>query len=133
MRPIDPAEISALLDGELPPDRAQEVRLAISEDTSLRHAYQELAAMDADLKISAAQAMFHPQLVLPASEIAYGVRIFFASLILVILRFVMKLSPPQWATVLSVALLAVVLGWLMWRLLQVSEEECLLASRSGGV
>ena len=123
MRRIDPAEISALLDGELPPDRAQEVRLAIAEDASLRRVYQQLAAMDADLKASAAQAMFQPQVVLPAPEIAYGVRIFFTSVILVILRLTMKLSPPQWATVLSIALLAVVVGWLLRRLLQVSEED----------
>ncbi len=133
MKPIVPAEISALLDGELPPDRAEEVRLAIDQDASLLRVYQELTTMDADLKASAACAMFQPQVIMPAAEDGYGLRILFATIILVILRLAMKLSPPQLATMLSIALLAVVVGWLLRRLVQISEEECLLLAADGSV
>jgi hypothetical protein len=36
MKPVDPAEISALLDGELTAERAEQVRCAIAEDNQLR-------------------------------------------------------------------------------------------------
>jgi anti-sigma factor RsiW len=114
MRPIDPAEISALLDGELPPDRAEEVRRAIAADESLRRVYCELSAMDAELKASAAQAVFQPHLVLPETASNYGFRIFLAAVALVLARVVMKLSSPELAAGLAMILLAVVIGWVLW-------------------
>ncbi|HEY4760973.1 MAG TPA: hypothetical protein VIH42_10375 [Thermoguttaceae bacterium] len=70
--------------------------------------------------------MFQPQVIMPAAESSDSLRIFFALLIFVLLRLAMKLSPPLWAAVLSIALLAVVVGWLLRRLVQISEAEYLL-------
>jgi anti-sigma factor RsiW len=114
MKPIEPAEISALIDGELPTARAEEVRQAIAGDPSLRRAYDELLAMDADLRSSATQAMFPPRVALPETADSFGVRMFLAAAALVLLRVLMKLSPPELSAGLATALLAVVVGWVLW-------------------
>jgi anti-sigma factor RsiW len=126
MKPVEPAEISALLDGELPPDRANEVRLAIETDPSLRSMYEELLATDADLRDAAVRAMFQPRVAFPSVERSYASYVLLASTILVVLRLAMKLSTTQWATALSIALLAVVVGWLLRQLMQLSDQEHLL-------
>ena len=41
MKPVDPAEISALLDGELSPERTEQVRRAIAEDSQLRCVFEQ--------------------------------------------------------------------------------------------
>jgi anti-sigma factor RsiW len=124
MRPIDPAEISALIDGELPPERVQEVRRAIAEDASLRRVYDELAAMDAKLTASAARAMFQPEVVLPGAVTGDSSRVFLTAILLVVLRLAMKLASPELATGMAIVMLAVVVGWVLQRLAQASEEEC---------
>jgi anti-sigma factor RsiW len=117
MKPIDPAEVSALVDGELPPDRAKEVRLAIADDQSLHRVYRELLAMDADLKLAAAQAAFQPRVVLPGAAGNFGAGMFVAGVVLVLLRVVMKLTSPELAAGLATILLAAVIGWVAWFLL----------------
>ena len=124
MRPIDPAEISALIDGELPPERAQEVRRAIAEDASLRRVYDELAAIDAHLTASAARTMFQPEVVLPGAVTGDSSRVFLTAMLLVVLRLVMKLASPELATGMAIVMLVIVVGWVLQRLAQASEEEC---------
>ena len=131
MSHIDPAEISAFLDGELPPERAGEVRRAIAQDASLRSVYEELGAMDARLKAAGAEAAFQPRAVVPSPESAHGVRVALAVVALAMLRLAMKLSPLPWEIVMSLALLAVVVGWLLRRLGQISEESRPEEGRAG--
>ena len=73
MRPVEPEEISALLDGELAPGRAEEVRRAIAEDRGLRELYQQFADMDSDLNSYAAACQFNPRLSLPGDVSVLGV------------------------------------------------------------
>ncbi len=114
MRPIDPAEISALIDGELSPTRADEVRRAIAADEALRRVHSELLAMDADLKEAAAQAVFQPRIALPNVANGFAQRVALAAAALVLARVAMKLASPELAAGLAIALLAVVIGWLLW-------------------
>ena len=48
MHPIDPAELSAFLDGELPAERADEVRAALARDPALRQSLRAAGRLDAD-------------------------------------------------------------------------------------
>jgi len=123
MRPIDPAEISALIDGELPPERAREVRRAIAQEASLRRVYEQLVRLDTDLKAAAAQVMFQPHVELPRATGGYGMRVFLAAAVLAIVRLAMKWASPGLATIFAAALLAVVVGWVLQRLVRASEAE----------
>ena len=60
MAQIDPAELSAYLDGELPAERAEEVRAALARDPELRRSYEMLVVHDADWRARAETAMFQP-------------------------------------------------------------------------
>lgn len=61
MNGVDPAELSALLDGELPPDREAQVRAAMEADPALRAGYERLSRLDAAWSAAAASAAFRPQ------------------------------------------------------------------------
>jgi anti-sigma factor RsiW len=122
MNPIDPAELSALLDGELTPQRADEVRAAIQHDPSLKTEFERLRRLDAACREAAATAEFQPQVTIAphtndwswAAPAGMGV-------ILLVVRFL----PKMWdlallGAVLHVAAMAIVLWWIV-RL--VSQEE----------
>jgi anti-sigma factor RsiW len=64
-RPIDPAELSALIDGELPPERAREVETLIAQNPALRAEYETLRALDARWRANASAALFEPMVRLP--------------------------------------------------------------------
>lgn len=70
MRPIDPAELSALLDGELDASRAAEVRAALAGDAALRAQYEALAQADAQLRAFAASLELNPRIRLPPVDAA---------------------------------------------------------------
>lgn len=122
MKPIEPAEISALLDGELSGQRADEVRRAIAEDESLRQVYEKLADLDGDLKACAAQAAFRPRVSIRAPS-ALGVRVLAMAALMLLVRLTVKLLPFGLAEVLELAVLALVVGWLLTGLLRASEED----------
>lgn len=63
MKPVDPAELSALLDGELSPERSREVEAAIASDPELRAEWEQLRTLDARWRSAAATAAFRPQIV----------------------------------------------------------------------
>ena len=65
MTPLDPAELSAFLDGELPPARAREIEALLAEDAGLRAEYEALRQTDADWRQAGAAAMFVSQVRLP--------------------------------------------------------------------
>ncbi len=66
MNPLDPAELSALLDGELDPRRAAEVQALIAADPGVGAEYESLRLADARLRTLAAPAQFQPRVALPA-------------------------------------------------------------------
>ena len=60
MKPIDPAELSGLLDGELAPEREAEVRRALASDPKLAAEFERLRGFDSSARICAKTAEFAP-------------------------------------------------------------------------
>ena len=86
-------ELSALLDDELNPERASQLRSEVASDAMLRAEYEELARIDADLRAMADEASFLPKVELPAERatawhLPTGVDVTCA---LVLVRFLPKL------------------------------------------
>lgn len=65
MSSIDPAELSALLDGELDPERASVVRQAIVSDPVLRAEFEMVKRLDRTVAEAAAAAAFEARVVIP--------------------------------------------------------------------
>lgn len=61
MRPIEPAELSAFIDGELEEPRAAEVRAALAADATLRERHAGLLQADAHFSALAQTLTLHPQ------------------------------------------------------------------------
>jgi anti-sigma factor RsiW len=77
MKPVQPEELSALLDGELDSERAREVEMQIAADPQLRAEFDALSWADARWRAAAATAVFAPAVELPtragrASWIAFA-------------------------------------------------------------
>jgi anti-sigma factor RsiW len=123
MVPIDPAELSALLDGELPAARAAEVRAALVQDPLLRQSYVQLAALDADWKAQAAAAMFRPRVQVSASRAPGRFVAAAAVFALVGLRIVLKAQPLLVGVAIESLLLALVVGWGLRRLNRAIEAD----------
>ena len=124
MVPIDPAELSAFLDGELPEGRADEVRAALARDPVLRDSYEQLVALDADCKAKAAAAMVPPRVQLRPS-VFVGRYVAVASVIgLLLLRLALKASPPLVGAVVAAFLLAAFLGWGLRRIIRATDADC---------
>jgi anti-sigma factor RsiW len=63
--PLDPAELSALIDGELSPDRARVVEAMLARDPALKAEFDALRAQDAGWREAAGDATFVPAVRLP--------------------------------------------------------------------
>jgi hypothetical protein len=122
MKPVDPAEISALMDGELPAERAEEVRRAIAEDPALRREYEEIVALDANVKAYAEAALFRPRVVI-AVETAGPIPVVPLVIGCLLLRLVLKSAPFLVGTGLEICALVFVVTWALQRLLAASEQE----------
>jgi anti-sigma factor RsiW len=68
MSDLDPAEMSALLDGELDPSRARQVEALIAADPALAAQFEQLKRADHGLRSLAEAAAFAPEVRLPAVE-----------------------------------------------------------------
>jgi anti-sigma factor RsiW len=123
MHPIDPAELSAFLDGELPAERAKEVRAALALDPALHQTYEQLVALDADWKERAATAMFRPRVQLNAAPSAGRFRIVASMLGLLLLRIAVKALPSLYGAGLDALLLALVVGWGLVRILHATDAD----------
>jgi anti-sigma factor RsiW len=125
MSPIDPAELSALIDGELPPERAGEVRRALAADPELRAVYDRLVHLDGSWKAAAAGAAFPPRVALGTRPGISLAGIALVAVGLLALRLVLKLLPPFSAPVLILEVLGLILvaGWGLRQLVRVSERD----------
>jgi hypothetical protein len=124
MLPLDPAELSAFLDGELPAGRADEVRAALACDPVLRQSYEQLSALDAEWKTRAAAAMFRPQVRFNASFVP-GRYVTVAAVIgLLLLRLTMKLAPPFLGAGFDFLLLGLFVVWGLNRILHATDADC---------
>ena len=135
MRRVQEQELSALLDGELDIERADEVRARIKSDPALRREYELLARLDARLSRAAADATFVPDVTLPVhaprkisfKEWTTGIAVVLA---LITVRFLPKLIDLQ---ILGVAVqLAACAGiaFLVMRLANETEPGAQLARHS---
>jgi anti-sigma factor RsiW len=66
---LDPAELSALLDGELDPARARQIEAMIAADPVLSEEFEQLKQADNKLRSLAGAAAFHPRVRWPAPEV----------------------------------------------------------------
>ena len=124
MVPIDPAELSAFLDGELPARRAEEVRAALAQDPVLRQSYELLVVRDGDWNARAAAAMFWPRVRMPRAPIACRVVTAAAVVFgLLLLRMALKALPPHYGAGLEALLLAIVVGWGLRPIMQTTDAD----------
>jgi anti-sigma factor RsiW len=132
MKPVSPEEISALLDGELAPDRAGEVRRAIAEDPKLGEVYQQLAALDRDLSSFAAACQFTPHLSLPSGSPAPDISVWVIALGLLAVRTLARILAFGPSVGVQVVALALVIAWLLYGLLpRVQHDPSLVAQELG--
>lgn len=68
MTEIDPAELSAYLDSELPPERMRQIEALLAEDAGLRAEHEALKRLDAAWREAGAAGMFVPMIELPSAK-----------------------------------------------------------------
>lgn len=95
MKPVEPEELSALLDGELAAGRAQEVIRLIEADPALRQEYEALGKLDARLKESAHRSAFSPSVAFPGQhDRQFWPSLAVGLLLMMMLRIAAKLIDP---------------------------------------
>lgn len=124
MKPIDPAELSGLLDGELTAARAQEVRQAFGADPQLRASYDALCGLDDQLQRCAAAIRFEPGRPVIARPARRGGWLVAVVILLVAIRAASKLSPPLVGNLLEATALLIALAWFLLRLYKASDQDC---------
>jgi anti-sigma factor RsiW len=125
MNEIDPAELSGLLDGELPPDRAAQVRAAIEADPARRAEYQRLCQLHAAWSAAAASAVFRPRLRAPGRRsLRFLAQVTCGLLVLGVVRFVPKFTPALLSALVPMVVLTVFLGWVLYRSMRATDADC---------
>jgi anti-sigma factor RsiW len=97
MKDVQDHELSGLLDGELSPARALEVRAAIGADPALRSEYESIARLDARLSELAEGAAFAPEVSLPLHDARQMGSVHWLAIVAIVLalmaiRFLPKLA-----------------------------------------
>jgi anti-sigma factor RsiW len=124
MLPIDPVELSAFLDGELPARRAEEVRAALAQDPVLRQSYELLVVREVDWNARAAATMFRPRVRIPRAPVANRFVTAAAVVLgLLLLRMTLKALPPLYGAGLEALLLAIVVGWGLRPIMQTTDAD----------
>ena len=123
MKRIDPSELSALLDGELAPERAAEVRQAIADDPALRREYEGLARLDDGLRAHAREAVFQPRVEIPQRRRGLRPHVAWIAPLLVIMSLALRMLPLPIETGVEVAVVVILVPYVLRRLLLDSEAE----------
>jgi len=123
MKPVDPAEISALLDGELSPERTEQVRRAIAEDSELRREFDELSVVHTDLTRCAVATRFQPRLPFLKNTSPPAIAIVGLGLAMLILRLTVKLIPLGVGVAVQSTALVLVLLWVFHCLVRLTHDE----------
>ena len=123
MKPVDPAEISALLDGELSPERTKQVRRAIAENSELRCVFENLSAIHRALTACAAAVRFQPRISLARSFGFPAIGVLGFAVAMLVLRLTAKLVPLGVGVVFQATALAIVLWWVSTCLLRLAHDE----------
>jgi anti-sigma factor RsiW len=113
MKSVEPAELSAYIDGELESTRRKEIEAALERDASLRAELEELTRLDAEWSDTARSAISLPP-VQSVERLPGFARSFVTMLIvLLVLRFVPKVAEQLLPGVLiHIAAFALVLVWI---------------------
>ena len=128
MTPIEPFELSALLDGELDASRAEEVRWAMARDPALRRAFERFSALDADWRASAEGVMIEPAVTFtPRSHRRPIVLASILVLVLLLIRLSLKAQPPLIGSAFDAVLLVALIGWGLRRMVEATDVDRLQA------
>jgi anti-sigma-K factor RskA len=116
MRPVQPEELSALLDRELSPKRADEVRAQVSVDSAMAEELKTLAHFDTRWRALATASAFEPRVDLPRrSQFWRSALLATGAVALIVIRLAPKfLDSAVLGVTLNVLALAVVLGAVFW-------------------
>ena len=113
MRPIEPEELSAFVDGELDAQRMREVEVAIANDPAVRRALETIADADSAWRLAAKSARFQPSVRLPTRSWLRSPALGGASvLVLLLIRVLPKLSDAMAAGLLMQ--LPVLIALMIW-------------------
>ena len=83
MTSFDPTELSALLDGELPAERARAIEAMLASDPDMRAQFEALRRADDAFRGAAHSAGFAPSIHLPPTNFDYGAAFGAAAFVLV--------------------------------------------------
>lgn len=130
MKPIASEELSAYLDGELAPQRMQQVERALASDTVLQQEFVTLDRLDASLRDVALKAQFVPAVNMPSGGVSprrtlVGLAAIVASLAAIrLIPKILALPVSDWLIVNAVviALLLAATTWLIRREAQALER-----------
>ncbi len=114
MKLVEPAELSAYLDGELDPTRAREEQAILADDAALRAQFDALQAADHDWRGAADSAIFAPDVQFTRTTLSSVAWLGMAAILvaLVTLRMLPKIGDAlAWGVALHGIALAVMLGW----------------------
>jgi len=123
MERVDPSELSALLDGELTPERAAEVCQAMADHPALRREYEELARLDDDLRAHAREAVFQPRVEIPQRLRGPRPHVAWIAPLLFIISLALRLLPLPIETGVEVAVVVILVPYVLRRLILASEQE----------
>jgi anti-sigma factor RsiW len=118
MKPIQPEELSAFLDGELSAQRTREVQQQLDSDDVLRDQIDSLQGLDQKLRAAAFDARFKPSIRLPSTVEPASRVLGIAALgaVLAGLRLTLKMVDVEVLQLMAVnaAVLAVLLAATAW-------------------
>ncbi|HLT62977.1 MAG TPA: zf-HC2 domain-containing protein [Pseudohongiella sp.] len=115
MKAVEPAELSAYLDGELSSERMAEIDAALTTDANLRAEFEALKSADIQWKAAAKAATFHPEVQLPESRAQVFTPVMLAVIVvtLIALRMIPKFADMMvFAIALHAIALVSLLPWL---------------------
>lgn len=125
MNPIEPAELSAYLDGELNPARAREVESALATSPALQAELDALTKADKTWRMAARLAAFRSTIQLPrtSSRKVPLYRTAGAVVLLLAVRFLPKLAGAlDWGLIANGVALAIAMVWVI-RMTRAEERQ----------
>jgi anti-sigma factor RsiW len=116
VKPVSSEELSALLDGELSPERAHEVRAQLGTDMAMTTEFRMLTRLDNRWRDLASAAQFEPQVELPRRHLfSHWSAVVAGALILTGIRLAPKfLASAVTGLALNVIALVLLLGAVFW-------------------
>jgi anti-sigma factor RsiW len=118
VKPIEPAELSAYMDGELDPARAREVEGALESSPALRAEFNSLVSADNSWRMAARTASFRPGIRLQPTDAPLPLRSVFRAAGFVILLLAARVVPKLASTlevelILNAVALTIALTWIV--------------------